>query len=108
MQDAHPKTLSCCVVAKAQRGTGTDVKWCKRNARIEAAGEQGAPLHLKIKAYHMDVEGDAELAGFPMEEIDDLLMPRRWYLNAIDRRVPDRRTTLSRRSPRGQQSTMLS
>jgi hypothetical protein len=38
MQDAHPKTFSCCVVAKAQRATGTDVKWRKLNARIEAAG----------------------------------------------------------------------
>jgi hypothetical protein len=31
----------------------------------------------------MDVEGGAESAGFPMEDIADLLMPRRWYLNAI-------------------------
>jgi hypothetical protein len=37
IQDAHPKTLSCCVVANAQRGTATDVKWRKPNARIEAA-----------------------------------------------------------------------
>jgi ribosomal protein S6E (S10) len=86
MQDAHPKTLSCCVVAKAQRGTANDGKGRKLNVRIEAAGEPGAPLHLKIKAYHMDVEGGAESAGFPMEEIAVLLMSRQWYqyLNAID------------------------
>ena len=32
----------------------------------------------------MDMEGGAESAGFPMEAITTLLMPRRWYLNAID------------------------
>ncbi len=70
----HSKALSCCVIAKAKKGS--DVKWSQLNARMEVAGEVGA--------YHMDVEGGADSAVFPMEDLADLLMQCRWFLTAID------------------------
>jgi hypothetical protein len=69
------------VIAKAKKRS--DVKWRHLNARIKAAGEVGAPLHLKTKAYHMTWEV-ALSAGFPMEGLADILMLCRWYLTAID------------------------
>jgi hypothetical protein len=62
------------VIAKAKKGS--DVKWSQLNARMEVAGEVGA--------YHMDVEGGADSAVFPMEDLADLLMQCRWFLTAID------------------------
>jgi hypothetical protein len=108
MQGAHDKALSCSVIAKVKKGS--DVKWRQLNARIEDAGEVGAPRHLKIKAYHMDVEGGAESAGFPMEDLADILMQRRWYLTSIaesTHRGPDQRPMFSRSSPRRPHSTVI-
>ncbi len=57
MQGSHAKALSCSMIAKAMKGS--DVELRQLHVRIKAAGEVGAPLHLRIKTYHMDVEGGA-------------------------------------------------
>ena len=89
MQQVHPKTLSCSVIAKAKKDT--DVKFRLLCATIDAAGEKGAPLHLKIKAMHDDVKRGAKSNVFPMVDIAHMLMPRQWYLKHID---PDGKRTL--------------
>ncbi len=65
---------------------GNDLKWCQHHFSVEAAGEAWVPLHpsLKTKAFHIDVEGGADSASFPLEDFVDVFMPRRSYLTAID------------------------
>jgi hypothetical protein len=78
------------VIAKAKKGN--DLKWCQLHFSVEAAGEVWVPLRpsLKIKAFHMDVEGGADSgisaisASFPLEDLVDFFMPRRSYLTAIE------------------------
>jgi hypothetical protein len=65
MQEMHPKTLSCCVIAKGSQRAGEKFK--RLTETINAAGEKGAPLHLKIKAIHDDVRRGAKSNAFPMD-----------------------------------------
>ena len=52
---------------------------------VDRCGYDGAPLHLKIKAYHADVaNGVREKSSLKQSDIKELLMPRDWYLKSID------------------------
>jgi hypothetical protein len=82
MQEAHPKTLSCSVIAKGRHDASK--KFMRLAGTIDAAGEKGAPLHLKIKAMHDDVKRGAKSYLFPMENLADVLMPRQWFLKYLD------------------------
>jgi hypothetical protein len=66
LQSAHPKTHSCYVICKAKSKQDVPAKWRRLNTCIDAAGAVREPLHLKIKAYHLDVEGGTDSALFPM------------------------------------------
>ena len=49
------------------------------------SGEPGAPLHLKIKAYHVDIaRGDAPRPGLKLDDIITMVVPRQSYLKYID------------------------
>ena len=49
------------------------------------SGESGAPLHLKIKAYHVDIaRGDTQRPGLKMDDIITMVVPRQSYLKSID------------------------
>ncbi len=50
MQAVHHKTLSCSVIAKGRKYSGDKFK--RLSDAINAAGEKGAQLKLKIKAMH--------------------------------------------------------
>ncbi len=78
MQEMHPKTLSCSVIAKGRQSAGEKIK--RLTDTIDAAGEKGGPLHLKIKVMHDDVKRGAKSNVFPMDDIAHMLMPRQWYL----------------------------
>ena len=44
---------------------------------VDRCGYEGAPLHLKIKAYHADVAiGVREKSGLKQSHLTELLMPR--------------------------------
>ena len=48
-------------------------------------GESGASLHLKIKAYHVDIaRGDTQRPGLKMDDIITMVVPRQSYLKYID------------------------
>ena len=52
---------------------------------VDRCEYEGAPLHLKIKAYHADVaNGVREKSSLKQSDIKELLMPRDWYLKSID------------------------
>jgi hypothetical protein len=73
MQEMHPKTLSCSVIAKGRASAGEKFK--SLTETINAAGEKGGPLHIKIKAMHDDVKRGAKSNVFPMDENAHILMP---------------------------------
>jgi hypothetical protein len=56
--------------------------------------QQGAPLHLKIKAMHDVVpeKRGAKSNVFLMDEIAHMLMPSQWFLKSLD---PDGKRTVS-------------
>ena len=52
---------------------------------VDSCGYEGAPLHLKLKAYHADVaSGVLEKSCLQRKHVTELLMPRDWYLKSID------------------------
>ena len=54
MQTAHYNTLRFSVLISSVQGK-KQADWDAITERIHRAGEPGAPLHLKIKAYHVDL-----------------------------------------------------
>ena len=53
--------------------------------RIRRSGESGAPLHLKIRAYHVDISRyDTEGPGLQLNDIGTMVVPRQSYLKRID------------------------
>ena len=63
MQELHPNTLTLSVlmtVSKSKSATATK-NWEEIVQRIDCAGENDAPLHLKIRVYHADIaRGECE------------------------------------------------
>ena len=49
------------------------------------AGESGAHLHLKIKAYHVDLALDeARRPGLKLEDAGSMVVPRQSYIKRIN------------------------
>jgi hypothetical protein len=85
MQAVHSKALSCSVIAKGMKEAGDKFKSLRRLSKaVDAAGEKGAPLHLKFKVMHDDVQHGAISNVFPIDEIASILMQRQWYLKSLD------------------------
>ena len=60
-------------------------EWETIAIRIHKFGEPGAPLHLKIKAYHVDIARDeAPRPGLKLDDIINMVVPRQSYLKRID------------------------
>jgi hypothetical protein len=78
IHELHPKTLSCAVpapvIAKGRIDAGDKFK--RLSDAIDAAGEKGVQLHLKIKVMHDDVTRGAQTKVFPIGEIEFLLIQR--------------------------------
>ncbi len=76
MQTAHYNTLRFSVLISSVQGK-KQTDWDEIAERIHNAGEPGAPLHLKIKAYHVDlVRGDVERQLMILEQIAAMAIPR--------------------------------
>ena len=84
MQDFHSKTL-LYTIPMACRCDQALKRFEDLVDIVDRCGVDGAPLHLKIKAYHADVAiGVREKSGLKQSHITELLMPRDWYLKSID------------------------
>jgi hypothetical protein len=69
MQTAHYNTLRFSVLISSVQGK-KQADWDAIAERIHRVGEPGAPLHLKIKAYHVDLaSGDVERPGMILKQI---------------------------------------
>ena len=85
MQTAHYNTLRFSVLNSSVQGK-KQADWDAIAERIHRAGEPGgAPLHLKIKAYHVDLNrGDVEPPGMILEQVASLAIPRASYIRDLD------------------------
>ena len=84
MQTAHYNTLWFSVLIASVQGK-KQADWDAIAESIHRGGEPGAPLHLKIKAYHVDLaRGDAERPGMILEQVAALAIPLASYLRHID------------------------
>ena len=53
--------------------------------RIHGSGDEDAPLHLKIKAYHDDIaRGDTPAIKLTASEVRKILIPRQWYIQSLN------------------------
>ena len=87
MQDFHCKTLLCsCIMAwRPKNDDKTPQIFEDLVHAIDHSGCDGAPLHLKIKAYHADVaKGLKKKSALKISNVMELLMPRDWYLKSLD------------------------
>ena len=84
MQEFHPNTLLYTIPMSV--GCDRALKQFEDLVDIlDSCGVDGAPLHLKIKAYHVDVaNGGRKKTSLKQQDIAELLMPRNWYLKHID------------------------
>ncbi len=58
------------LTAVASKSSGAQAEWDAIAERIHEAGEPGAPLYLKIRAYHVDLSrGVVERPGLILEQI---------------------------------------
>ena len=84
MQDFHSKTL-LYTIPMAWDCKEADKRFEDLVDIVDRCGNEGSPHHLKIKAYHADVEiGVREKSGLKQSHLTELLMPRDWYLKSID------------------------
>ena len=64
---------------------------CHRGTH-DRSGEPGAPLHLKIKAFHVVIaRNEARRPGLKLDDIGSMAVPRQVYLRRID---PDGKRSL--------------
>ena len=60
-------------------------KWDEIVTRIHGSGDEDAPLHLKIKAYHDDIaRGDTTAIKLTASEVRKILIPRQWYIQSLN------------------------
>ncbi len=84
MQTAHYNMLRFSVLISSVQGK-KQADWDAITERIHRAGEPGTPLHLKIKASHVDLaRGDVERPGMILEQIAAMAIPRPPYLWQFD------------------------
>ncbi len=84
MQTAHYNTLRFSVLISSVQGK-RQADWDAIAVRIHNAGEPGALLHLKIKAYHVDLaRRDVERPGKILKQIAAMAIPLPSYLLHID------------------------
>ena len=79
MQDFHCKTLLCsCIMAwRPKNDDKTPQIFEDLVQALDHSGCDGAPLHLKIKAYHADVaKGLKKKSALKISNVMELLMPR--------------------------------
>ncbi len=79
LQSTHYRTLQLAVMLTAvtRKSSGAQAEWDAIVERIHKAGEPWALLHLKIRAYHVDLaRGAMERPGLILEQIGAIVLPR--------------------------------
>ena len=87
LQSVHYLTLQLAVilVAKVSKRQSAQQEWDAITERIRGSGESGAPLHLKIRAYHVDISrDDTERPGLKLDDIGSMVVPRQSEIAMID------------------------
>ena len=87
LQSVHYLTLhlSVILVAKVAKKQSAQKEWDAIMERIRRSGESGAPLPLKIRAYHVDISrDDTEGPALKLDDIGTMVVPRQSYHRRID------------------------
>ena len=85
MLSLHYLQLSVIFTTVQAKQKGAQTEWDAIAERIHRSGESGAPLHLKIKAYHVDIARDeARRPGLKLDDIGSIAVPRQSCLKRID------------------------
>ena len=87
IQSIHYRTLllSGILTTIQSKHKGAQAEWEATANRIHQCGEPGAPLHLKLRAYHVDIARDeVPPPGLKLEDIIHMVVPRQSYLKRID------------------------
>ena len=87
MQSCHYSTLRLSVILTTitSKTKVAHAEWDAITDRIHMSGESGVPLHLKLRAYHVDIARDeVPPPGLKLEDIIHMVVPRQSYLKRID------------------------
>ena len=87
MQSCHYNTLRLSFILSTitSKSKSSHAEWDAITESIHMSGESAVPLHLKIRAYHVDIaRGDKRPPGLKMSDIISIVVPRQKYLRAID------------------------
>jgi len=84
LQGFAPDTLRYSVLIEFGHAQ-SERKWEEIVTRIHGSGDDDAPLHLKIKAYHNDIaRGDTTAIKLSASEVRKILIPREWYIQSLN------------------------
>ena len=84
MQSFHYRTQQLSFICNTIPFRRPHAEWDAIADRIHRSGESGAPLHLKIKAYHVDIARDEALRpGLKLDDIVSMVVPQQSYLKHI-------------------------
>ena len=87
IQSVDDRTLLLSVVTSTipSKQNALQCEWDAVAERIMRSGEPGAPLHLRLKAFHVDIaRNEARRPGLKLEDITSMVVPRQSYLRRID------------------------
>ena len=87
MQSCHYNTLRLSFILSTitSKSKSSHAEWDAITESIHMSGESAVPLHLKIRAYHVDIaRGDKRPPGLKMSDILSMVVPRQKYLKSID------------------------
>ena len=87
IQSVDDRTLLLSVVTSTNpsKQNALQSEWDATVDRIMGSGEPGAPLHLRLKAFHVDIaRNEARRPGLKLEDITSMVVPRQSYLRRID------------------------
>ena len=87
IQSVDDRTLQLSVVVTTvpSKQNAVQTEWDAIAERIYRSGEPGAPLHLRIMAFHVDIaRNEARRPALKLEELASMVVPRQSYLRRID------------------------
>ena len=87
IQSVDDRTLLLSVVTSTipSKQNAVQCEWDAVAERIMRSGEPGAPLHLRLRAFHVDIaRNEARRPALKLEDLASMVIPRQSYLRRID------------------------
>jgi hypothetical protein len=84
VQGMHPKTLSACALLDYGSLAHGPIVYRDMLENIMECGTSTTPLHLKVKAWHVQNKRDGVPVPFTLDRLKTVLMPRQALLRKLD------------------------